>query len=37
MQIICMTTDSDGYHMDMKFKKKIPTSFLTIESDCPEN
>ena len=22
MQIICMTTDSDGYHMDIKFKRK---------------
>ena len=48
MWIICMTTDSDGYHMDMKFKRKFLYHFLplkvipqktefNIECLCPED
>ena len=35
MWVICMTTDSDGGHVD--YLKKSLLAFLTIESDSPEN
>ena len=31
MWIICMTTESDGYHTDMKFKRKILYHFLCLK------
>ena len=31
MWIICMTTNSDGYHMDMKFKRKVPYHFSHLK------
>ena len=31
MQVICMTTDSDDYHMDMKFKRKFLYHFSPLK------
>ena len=31
MSIICMTTDSDGYHTDMKFKRNVLYHFLCLK------
>ena len=31
ISIICMTTDSDGYHTDMKFLRKIQYHFLCFK------
>ena len=30
MWIICMTTDSDGYHTEMKFKRNVPYHFIRL-------
>ena len=31
MGIFCMTTDSDGYHTDMKFERKVLYHFLRLK------